>query len=240
MVDARFGPFFARPFSSERFRRGHARRHRRERQAADALRGDRAGVPLSAAAACPAREHRSGPRAPADRVLDLPAHRRRLDYDVGGFSLGAGGTRSKSGRSAGIQLHTRPRSRARRPQHRDDLRAGRAQGPMAAPRLRPPAGPVRAGATGERHRRAPDRSRLPDGGQRGRGRLLQRPQEPGLAADRPGCPPPRRGGARGRSQARARGRRRARDRPAVRGPAGREPVSSSTPPRRRSSWPWRS
>ena len=100
---------------------------------------------------------------------------------------------------------------------------------MVAPRLRPSAGPVRAGATGRRHRRAPDRSRLPDGGQRRRDRLLRCPQEPSLAADRPGCFPPRRGGARGRSQARARGRRRARNRPAVRGPEGGEP---SAAPRR--------
>ena len=70
------------------------------------------------------------------------------NYDVGGFGLGSRGrTHSAVEGPPGIQLHTRRRGRARRPEPRDDLRAGRAEGPMAAPRLRPSAGPVRAGAS---------------------------------------------------------------------------------------------
>ena len=58
-------------------------------------------------------------------------------------------------------------------------------------------GRLRAGQAVVGHRRAPDRARLPDRGQRGRSGLLQRPQEPGPAANGPGRPPSHRGGAGG-------------------------------------------
>ena len=46
-------------------------------KAADACRGGHTGLSVSTSVACPAREHRSGPGATADRIFDVPAHRRR-------------------------------------------------------------------------------------------------------------------------------------------------------------------
>ena len=45
---------------------------------------------------------------------------------------------------------------------------------------------------GQRRCSAPDRSCVPNGGQQCCGRILQCPQDPSVAADRPGRPPPRR------------------------------------------------
>ena len=163
------------------------------RQAADAPRGDRSGLPLSTSVARPAREHRSGRRAAADRVLDVPADCRG-PLRRGGIQPGSGRHTRPSWKAAGIQLPARPRNRAYRPQPRDDLRAGRAQGSMAAPRLRPSAGPLRAGTTGDATspgsrrsaptRRWPTRSRSPTTTSSGARPCGGRPRTPSVAPRR--------------------------------------------------------
>ena len=66
----------------------------------------------------------------------------------------------------------RPADRAE-PEHR--LRAGRVEAAVAGDRLRQAPRHLRSGEARRRHRPAADRPRLPDGGERGRRRLLQCP-----------------------------------------------------------------
>ena len=161
-------------------------------------------------------------------------------YDVGGFSLERGDSPSncrKASRDSTSYPASEPclsASTSERPSSWPSSRSNGCSSTSAAGWASTSRHNCRRTSPGSRQSARP-----PDGGQRGRSGLLQRPQEPGPAADGPGCPPSRRGGAGGCPQAPARGRHRARGRPAVRGANRRVSARRSTPPPRRSSWPWR-